>query len=309
MKRPICETNISVRYFEQLVRQVTDCETARWKAEAQNEKLKVAAAKQQAKVSALELALLNAKQQILDLRDAKERVDGCDRDGSDGCCDRVKVDGSEDYDYEPHFDAPDEYYDGVGAWPILLHSSSNDSKTRWYSGQTKKGYGDGCIIGKKRSQSRPSGNLYGRHRKQRRGYGGGSKREPEKPLLWAAVENGDQEMVERLIKGDVNINEQYQGWTPLMKAAEENQGEIIKLLLENHADIDVANRKGRTALSFAAAPSMKRPTAIDALQVLLDNGADPSQKDDRKLTARMRASREKRKDAEAILNDFECMQL
>ena len=123
-------------------------------------------------------------------------------------------------------------------------------------------------------------------------------------MLWAAVENGDQEMVERLIKGDVNINEQYQGWTPLMKAAEDNKVGVVELLLKNRADIDMKKNKGRTALSFAVAPSMKRPTASDALQVLLDNGADPLQKDNKRLTVRMRASREKRKDAEVILNEL-----
>ena len=79
-----------------------------------------------------------------------------------------------------------------------------------------------------------------------------------------------------------------------MKAAEENEARILQKLLQQKAKIDVKNRKGRTALSFAASPSMKRNTACDTLRLLLENNTDPSQKDDRGLTLKAHAIRERR---------------
>ena len=89
-----------------------------------------------------------------------------------------------------------------------------------------------------------------------------------------------------------------------MKAAEENETRILHELLQQKADLEAKNRKGRTALSFAACPSMKRNTACDTLRILLENNADPSQKDDQGLTPKAHATREKRQDAVDILELF-----
>ena len=89
-----------------------------------------------------------------------------------------------------------------------------------------------------------------------------------------------------------------------MKAAEEDLVDIMRLLLDRNADMNVTNRKGRTALSFAAAPSMKRRTACKTLRLLLDFGARDTQ-DDQGLTAKARANKEQRSDALAIFRDFE----
>ena len=75
-------------------------------------------------------------------------------------------------------------------------------------------------------------------------------------------------------------------------------------LLQQKADLEVKNKKGRTALSFAACPSMKRNTACDTLRILLEYNADPSQKDDQGLTPKAHATREKRQDALEILEQF-----
>ena len=63
-------------------------------------------------------------------------------------------------------------------------------------------------------------------------------------------------------------------------------------------------KKGRTALSFAVAPSMKRKTACDTLKLLLEHKADPRQKDKKGLTAKAHAVQEKRQDAVMILKEF-----
>jgi ankyrin repeat protein len=86
-----------------------------------------------------------------------------------------------------------------------------------------------------------------------------------------------------------------------MKAAEEDKGEILRLLHAKNVDIEASNRRGRTALSFAAAPSMNRPTATEALRILLEEiNADQNKKCERGLTPKDYAKDEKRDDALAI---------
>ena len=111
-------------------------------------------------------------------------------------------------------------------------------------------------------------------------------------------------LVSTLIANGYNIEQKFQGWSPLMKAAEENEARILQKLLQQKAKMDVKNQKGRTALSFAASPSMKRNTACDTLRLLLENNADPSQKDDRGLTPKAHAIRERRWDAMKRLDQF-----
>ena len=93
-----------------------------------------------------------------------------------------------------------------------------------------------------------------------------------------------------------------------MKAAEENAVDILQMLLDKKANIEACNRKGRTALSFAAAPSMngktRRATSVAALQFLLQNGANAERSDDDGMTARDRAVKEIRLEAIAILDKF-----
>jgi hypothetical protein len=131
----------------------------------------------------------------------------------------------------------------------------------------------------------------------------GGKAEP--PELWRAVEKGDEGLVRDLLEQGKDPEERFQGWTPFMKAAEEDKGEILRLLHEKGVDIEAANRRGRTALSFAAAPSMKRHTAKEALRLLLEEfHADAKKKCERGLTPLDYAKDEKREDAVAILEQF-----
>ena len=125
----------------------------------------------------------------------------------------------------------------------------------------------------------------------------------DKPEFWAAVENGNEKKVARLISEDADIEETYQGLSPLMKAAEENEAAITCLLLQHRADVDIKNDEGRTALSFAVAPSKGGKTACDTLKLLLSHKADPTQIDDAGLSAKARAVQGKRANALAILNE------
>ena len=68
---------------------------------------------------------------------------------------------------------------------------------------------------------------------------------------------------------------------------------------------EAVNKKGRSALSFAAAPSNNRATPVEALKYLLEIGCDVSHKDEKGKTAKSRAKMEKRSDAVEVIEEFE----
>ena len=88
-----------------------------------------------------------------------------------------------------------------------------------------------------------------------------------------------------------------------MKAAEEGCVEVMKLLINANVDLEAVNKKGRSALSFAAAPSGNREVRLDAVRYLLETGADPLRRDDDDLTAKMRAAQEGRRRKLLNVND------
>ena len=133
-------------------------------------------------------------------------------------------------------------------------------------------------------------------------------RSSDKPKLWAAVERNDKTAVQELLEQGEDTEQKFRGWTPCMKAAEENAVEILQMLLDKKANMEECNRKGRTPLSFAAAPSRcgktRRATSVAALKLLLENGANANHRDCRGMTAHNRAQREKRYEAVKILGKF-----
>ena len=205
---------------------------------------------------------------------------------------------------KPHFSLDETgYVNELRKWAEKNVGSNEDAGTTIQPGRSRSPWNSRGRDGRSKgdwNRGKGYGKSYGRRDDSR-----GHRREVEKkPAIWAAVENGDEELVAKLISEDADIEETWKGWPPLMKAAEENEAAIMRLLLQHKADIDVANRKGRTALSFAVAPSMKRKTACDTLKLLLEHKADPGQKDEMGLTAKARALRRKREGALAILQEF-----
>ncbi|HVL45983.1 MAG TPA: ankyrin repeat domain-containing protein [Acidovorax sp.] len=102
----------------------------------------------------------------------------------------------------------------------------------------------------------------------------------ESPLMMAAIK-GNVEAVKALIARDADVNKT--GWTPLHYAASAGSPQhavIIALLLENHAYIDAASPNGTTPLMMAA-----HYGSAEAVQLLLDEGADPTLKNQLGLTA------------------------
>jgi ankyrin repeat protein len=102
----------------------------------------------------------------------------------------------------------------------------------------------------------------------------------ESPLMIAAIK-GNVDAVRALIARDADVNKT--GWTPLHYAASAGSPqhvEIIALLLENHAYIDAASPNGSTPLMMAA-----QYGSNDGVQLLLNEGADPTLKNKLGLTA------------------------
>ncbi|KAB2897188.1 MAG: ankyrin repeat domain-containing protein [Burkholderiaceae bacterium] len=118
----------------------------------------------------------------------------------------------------------------------------------------------------------------------------------ESPLMIAAIK-GYMDVARALIARDADVNKT--GWTPLHYAASGTgpaQPAMIALLLENHAYIDAASPNGSTPLMMAAQYGTR-----DAVKLLLDEGADPSLKNQLGLTAADFALRVQRQDvADAI---------
>ncbi|MFN7156457.1 MAG: ankyrin repeat domain-containing protein [Acidovorax sp.] len=111
----------------------------------------------------------------------------------------------------------------------------------------------------------------------------------ESPLMMAALK-GNVDAVKALIARDADVNKT--GWAPLHYAASAGSpqhAQIISLLLERHAYIDAASPNGTTPLMMAA-----HYGSTEAVQLLLEEGADPTLKNQLGLTATdfaMRASR------------------
>ena len=102
----------------------------------------------------------------------------------------------------------------------------------------------------------------------------------ETPLMIAALK-GQLHEAQRLIARGAEVNKP--GWAPLHYAAS-NVGDnltMVKLLLEHHAYIDAESPNGTTPLMMAA-----RYSTPALVQLLLDEGADPSIKNEQGLTAR-----------------------
>ncbi len=66
-----------------------------------------------------------------------------------------------------------------------------------------------------------------------------------------AIVKGDYETVEKLIELGTDVNQISLGLTPVMYAAKFNKVDILKLLVENGADLKRRSDKGFTAKRYA----------------------------------------------------------
>lgn len=66
-----------------------------------------------------------------------------------------------------------------------------------------------------------------------------------------SIVKGDFETVKRLIDLGQDVNKRSNGLTPAMYAAKYNRLDILKLLVENGAKLNVKSEKGMTAAKYA----------------------------------------------------------
>ena len=90
----------------------------------------------------------------------------------------------------------------------------------------------------------------------------------EQTLLYAS-QNGHLEIVQALLKQDLNINcSNIYGWTPLHEAVFNEKFEIVKILVENDAEINCENEHMGTPLHFAS-----RKGFLEIVKYLVEKGA------------------------------------
>lgn len=107
-----------------------------------------------------------------------------------------------------------------------------------------------------------------------------ASRQNETPLMMACIK-GNLNLVKELIRRDADVNRE--GWTPLHYAASADTPQtldIARLLLEESAYIDAASPNGTTPLMLAAQYSSEA-----VVKLLLQEGADVTLRNQRGLTA------------------------
>ncbi|MFZ6765937.1 ankyrin repeat domain-containing protein [Undibacterium sp. Di26W] len=115
-------------------------------------------------------------------------------------------------------------------------------------------------------------------------------------VLMLACYLGNLQAVKALIERGAEINQP--GWTALHYAAVNGNKEIIALLLEHSAYIDTESPNKTTPLMMAA-----RSGKMNAVALLLDEGADPSLKNDLGLTALDFANEVEQREIAAFLKE------
>ncbi len=100
-------------------------------------------------------------------------------------------------------------------------------------------------------------------------------------LLINASFYGRKSIIEYLLSRHVNINaKDKKGWTALHAAIQEGNIDIIKLLLENGADVHARDVYGNPPISRMRFIPQDIPHMRDIFQVLLKYGANPNEKND-----------------------------
>lgn len=94
----------------------------------------------------------------------------------------------------------------------------------------------------------------------------------DEEAVWReAIVNGDMKTVKQVVKQDANAtNEKIFGWSPLQMAANTNQLEVVKYLIENGAELDYMQPYAHhTAFHVAAFKGYTEMTTL-----LAKSGAD-----------------------------------
>lgn len=109
--------------------------------------------------------------------------------------------------------------------------------------------------------------------------------DPDFRLTQAVLDNKINEVKKLLKDKSVDINEQdIENNTPLMYACEEGKKDIVKLLVEAGADLNMQNSYGETALRKVDSPD-SISIAKDITRYLIKHGANPYLKEDSGMNA------------------------
>ena len=120
----------------------------------------------------------------------------------------------------------------------------------------------------------------------------------ESPLMLAALK-GRLPLARRLIERKAEVNKP--GWAPLHYAATNPEPvslELVRLLLEHHAYIDAESPNKTTPLMMAA-----RYGTPEVVKLLLEEGADPTLRNEQGLTALDFATGAERHDATTLIGN------
>ncbi|GMB00153.1 ankyrin repeat domain-containing protein [Pelosinus sp. IPA-1] len=111
---------------------------------------------------------------------------------------------------------------------------------------------------------------------------------------------GDKEIVTAFLDAGMNINatRNSDGWTALLSASFYKKTDLVHLLLERQAAVNIQDKQGRTSLHYASAMG-----AEDIVTMLLEAGANPNLQDKQGRTSLMEAySKQQAKIAEILKN-------
>ena len=178
-----------------------------------------------------------------------------------------------------------ELADVLEVWTAVQKCSKDSgkcSRNGFTSKGSRKGSGEGSTRGRSRSARgcrRDRDRSYSTRSCSTRVSAVSSSVHDEQLSLWTATIENKVAEVKRLVRHGVSMEMRHQSWTPLMAACERGFFTIASFLLENSADTSAVNRKGRCALSFAAAPSKdncrqeQRVSSLDIIKLLVTHRA------------------------------------